>query len=138
MTTLESGWDASVPGQNKSGLGEREVRTELTRGSGSLGPGKKQIQSKAPAPTQTSRAVLCSEASQRSVQASRHSGAHRCRAWKTEVGNWQGWPRKDKKKRSAQAYRLRRGGRKRQIITHSRDKLITLSYLAGVLRVLIN
>ena len=29
--TLEWGWDAAGPGQNESGLGEREVRTELTR-----------------------------------------------------------------------------------------------------------
>lgn len=66
---LEWGWDAAGPGQNESGLGEREARTELMRGVGSesLGPGEKQIQSKAPAPTQRSRAVLCSEASQRGV-----------------------------------------------------------------------
>ena len=83
--TLERGWDAAGPGQNESGLGEREVRTELTRGagSGSLGPGEKQIQSKAPAPTQTSRAVLCNEASQRGVgrpagTQRRIAAEHRC------------------------------------------------------------
>ena len=79
------GWDAAGPGQIESGLGEREVRTELMRGVGSesLGPGEKQIQSKAPAPTQRSRAVLCSEASQTVVQASRQTQSritakHRC------------------------------------------------------------